>query len=71
MFDGKDVLTLDGDHLDITFRAEEAWPSMTPAGSIKYHAFGIGDPQSGPVVQLGCPPPQSIPRAHGRPSRWC
>jgi hypothetical protein len=53
MFDGKDVLSLDGDHLDISFRAEDTWPAMTPAGSIKYYAFGIGDPQSGPVVQLG------------------
>ena len=53
MFDGKDLITLDGDHLDISFRAKDAWPCMTPAGSIRYHTFGIGDPQSGPVVQLG------------------
>jgi len=44
MFDSKDLITLDRDHLDVSFRAKDAWPSMTPAGSIKYYAFGIGDP---------------------------
>lgn len=53
MFDGQNVLTLDGDHLDISYRAEHTWPSMTPAGSIKNYTFGIGDPQAGPLVQLG------------------
>lgn len=53
MFDGQDVLSLDGDHLDISYRAEGSWPSMTPAGSIKNYTFGIGDPQAGPLVQLG------------------
>jgi hypothetical protein len=53
MFDGQDVLTLDGDHLDISFRSETTWPSMTPAGSIKNYTFGIGDPRAGPLVQLG------------------
>ena len=53
MFDGQNVLTLDGDHLDVSYRAEGTWPSMTPAGSIKNYTFGIGDPEAGPLVQLG------------------
>jgi hypothetical protein len=53
MFDGQNVLALEGDHLDISYRAEDTWPSMTPAGSIKNYSFGIGDPQAGPLVQLG------------------
>ncbi|MBZ4521864.1 hypothetical protein [Mycobacterium avium] len=53
MFDGQGVLNLDGDHLDISYRAGADWPSMTPAGSLKLYAFGIGDPQAGPMVQLG------------------
>lgn len=53
MFDGQDVLTLEGDHLNISYRAQDTWPSMTPAGSIKNYTFGIGDPQAGPLVQLG------------------
>ena len=32
MFDSKDLITLDRDHLDVSFRAKDAWPSMTPAG---------------------------------------
>jgi hypothetical protein len=53
MFDGQGVLTLDGDHLDISFRNDDTWPSMTPAGSIKNYTFGIGDSEAGPLVQLG------------------
>lgn len=53
MFDGQDVLSLEGDHLDISYRAEGTWPSMTPAGSIRNYTFGIGDRQAGPLVQLG------------------
>ncbi|BBX17045.1 hypothetical protein CRI77_19610 [Mycolicibacterium duvalii] len=53
MFDGQNVLTLEGDHLDISYRAQDTWPAMTPAGSIKNYTFGIGDPQVGPLVQLG------------------
>ncbi len=53
MFDGQAVLMLDGDHLDLSFRAEESWPSMTPAGSIRNYTFGIGDQRCGPLVQLG------------------
>jgi len=53
MFDGQGALALDGDHLDISYRAHDTWPSMTPAGSIKNYTFGIGDPQAGPLVQLG------------------
>ncbi|MGB8389129.1 hypothetical protein, partial [Mycobacterium sp.] len=32
---------------------DQDWPSMTPAGSIKNYTFGIGDPDAGPLVQLG------------------
>ncbi len=53
MFDGQGVLELEGDHLDLSYRADDTWPSMTPAGSIKNYTFGIGDPQAGPLVQLG------------------
>ncbi|ETB35873.1 hypothetical protein N602_25755 [Mycobacterium avium subsp. hominissuis 10-5606] len=53
MFDGQNVLSIEGDHLDLSYRAEDTWPSMTPAGSIKNYTFGIGDPQAGPLVQLG------------------
>ena len=30
MFDGQNVLTLDGDHLDISFRSEDTWPVNDP-----------------------------------------
>jgi hypothetical protein len=53
MFDGQDVLSLEGNHLDISYRADGTLPSMTPAGSIKNYTFGIGDAQAGPLVQLG------------------
>ncbi|BCQ07400.1 hypothetical protein JMUB5695_00821 [Mycobacterium heckeshornense] len=53
MFDGRNVLELDGDHLDISFRRGQEWPSMTPAGSIKNYTFGLGDASAGPLVQLG------------------
>jgi hypothetical protein len=44
---------LDGDHLDLTYRDRDAWPSLTPAGSLKSFAFDIGDPVAGPTVLLG------------------
>ncbi|NDJ88143.1 MULTISPECIES: hypothetical protein [Mycolicibacter] len=53
MFDGQNVLELDGGHLDLSYHDEHLWPSMTPAGSIRNYTFGIGDPQVGPLVQLG------------------
>ena len=53
MFNGYGVLTLDGDHLDISYRRPEEWPNMTPQGSIKSFTFEMGDPETGPVFQLG------------------
>lgn len=53
MFDGQGMLDLEGDHLDISFRSDDSWPAMTPAGSIKNYTFGIGDPTADPLVQLG------------------
>lgn len=46
-------LALDGDHLDISYRQPETWPSLTPKGSIRSFTFDIGDPDVGPSIQLG------------------
>lgn len=44
VFDGQDVLSLQGDHLDISYRVEGSWPSMRPAGSIKNYSLAIRKP---------------------------
>lgn len=46
-------LTLVGDHLDISYRDPEIWPTLTPHGSIRSFAFEFGDEQAGPQMQLG------------------
>ena len=61
MFNGYGVLTLDGDHLDISYRRPEEWPNMTPQGSIKSFTFEMGDPETGPVFQLGIISPTANP----------
>ncbi|WP_242127407.1 hypothetical protein [Sphingobium sp. Sx8-8] len=53
MFRGYAGLSLDGDHLDLSYRDRDAWPDMTPKGSVKSFAFDIGDPEAGPTVLLG------------------
>lgn len=53
MFNGNGVLEMDRDHLDVSYRNPETWPNLTPLGSIKSFSFEMGDPQVGPVVQLG------------------
>lgn len=53
MFDGRGILTLEGDHLDLSFGDCQQWPSLTPGGSIRHYSFDIGDSVVGPVVMLG------------------
>ncbi len=53
MFDGLGLLEMEGDHLDISYRASDHWPSFTPLGSIHALAFNLGDPDVGPNIQLG------------------
>ncbi|MFA5494327.1 MAG: hypothetical protein WC247_06085 [Porticoccaceae bacterium] len=53
MFNGYGVLELGSDYLDLSYRRPEEWPLMTPQGSIKSFTFEMGDPESGPVFQLG------------------
>lgn len=53
MFNGYGVLALDSDHLDLSYHRSEEWPSLTPQGAIKSFTFEMGDPDTGPLVQLG------------------
>jgi hypothetical protein len=53
VFNGYEKLSLDSDHLDISYRRPNEWPSLTPLGSIKSFTFAIGDVEVGPVIQLG------------------
>lgn len=53
MFNGHGQLDFDSDHIVISFREPEIWPSLTPLGSIKAFTFDVGDPVTGPGIQLG------------------
>jgi hypothetical protein len=53
MFASRSGLTMDGDHLDLSFRNLEAWPSVTPGGSIRNLSFDFGDAAVGARVELG------------------
>jgi hypothetical protein len=53
MFQGHAGLSMDGDHLDISYNTPEAWPWLTPSGSIRAFIFHVGDLEAGPCFQLG------------------
>lgn len=53
MFNGYGALSLESDHLNISFGKPESWSSFTPLGSIKALIFDFGNENMGPVVQLG------------------
>src|SRR5271154_2235842 len=46
-------LELRGDHLDFSFRNRDVWPVLSPQGSLRSVTFELGDPVSGPSIQLG------------------
>ncbi|WP_404477936.1 hypothetical protein [Novosphingobium sp. BL-52-GroH] len=53
MFQGHGGLAIEGDHLDFSYAAKDAWPKLTEKGSLRAFIFGIGDEQVGPMIQLG------------------
>lgn len=65
MFDGYGALELHDRPLWLSYRDEESWPTMTPGGSIKNFTFGLGDPVTGPIVQLGL-----VTRQSSEPLDW-
>src|SRR3546814_16086099 len=53
MFQGHAGLSMEGDHLDISYNRPEEWPKLTPSGSIRAFIFNVGDAIVGPCFQLG------------------
>lgn len=53
MFNSNSGLSMDGDHLDLSYRDRDVWPSLTPKGAIKAFNFDVGDEIAGPNLQLG------------------
>src|SRR3546814_13689682 len=53
MFQGHAGLSMEGDHLDISYNRPEEWPKLTPSGSIRAFIFNVGDAVVGPCFQLG------------------
>lgn len=53
MFQGLAGLTMDGDHLDISYNDPDRWPKLNPSGSIRAFIFHAGDVEKGPCFQLG------------------
>lgn len=53
MFQGHAGLSMEGDHLDISYNRPEDWPKLTPSGSIRAFIFNVGDAEAGPGFQLG------------------
>lgn len=54
---------MDGDHLDLSFRDTSRWPRVGPSEGMPPSLWlSLGDPNSGPAIQLGCcqPPPQAM-----------
>jgi hypothetical protein len=53
MFNGHRMLNLTEGHLDLCFGDPDAWPQMTPKGSLRGYSFDMGDEDAGPEIQLG------------------
>jgi hypothetical protein len=55
--------SLDGDHLDLSFARSQGWPKVGPGEGMPPSLWlSVGDPVSGPAVQLGvcAPVPQTL-----------
>lgn len=46
-------LTLEGGHVDISYRNRDVWPALAAEGAVRSICFDLGDPEAGPTVQLG------------------
>lgn len=53
MFNGHQGQTLDNGPLELSYRNRDAWPNFSARGSIKAQTFDFGDPDAGPMIQLG------------------
>jgi hypothetical protein len=68
MFQGHGGLSMEGDHLDISYNRPDEWPYLTPSGSIRAFIFHVGDAVAGPCFQLGMIRPvegESLDWRHG------
>src|SRR3546814_20307791 len=66
MFQGHAGLSMEGDHLDISYNRPEEWPKLTPSGSIRALIFNVGDAVVGPCFQLRLTPPVEDETRAGR-----
>src|SRR3546814_19512647 len=65
MFQGHAGLSMEGDHLDISYNRPEEWPKLTPSVSLRAFIFNVGDAVVGPCFQLGL-----IRRVEGEMLDW-